>query len=137
MAVTTTDIAAALGRPAPSPGSTEEQQWSLWISDALMLIGVRYPDLTVLNQDRLDYVVREAVVAQVRRPDDLTSVDIAVDDGRVSKRYSTSSGRVTIRDEWWDLLATATVRGAWTHDTLAARREGYTWLTPDTWIPLP
>ena len=96
-------------------------------------------DETTIDQARLDYVVREAVVAQVRRPDDMTSVDIAVDDGRVSKRYSTSAGRVTIRDEWWDLLAPADsdLRGAWTHDTLASRSQGYTWLTPDTWVPLP
>jgi hypothetical protein len=113
MTVTTDTIAVALGRTAPAPGSVEADQWSLWISDALMLIGARLGDTTLLDQDKLDYVVREAVVAQVRRPDDATAVDIAVDDGRVSRTYRSSAGRVTIRSEWWDLLSpTASTSGA-------------------------
>ena len=98
------DIAAALGRPAPAQDSADYEQWSMWINDALMLIEARLGDPSALNPTRLDYVVREAVVAMVRRPDDSTQVDVAVDDGRVSKRYSSGSGRVTIRDEWWALL---------------------------------
>lgn len=104
MSVTPADIAVALGRTAPALGSTEHDQWAMWIADALMLIAARLGDPAALDQDRLDYVVREAVVAQVRRPDDSTSVDISVDDGRVSRRYSSGSGRVWIRDEWWALL---------------------------------
>lgn len=104
MTVTPENIAAALGRPTPAQGSPERAQWSIWISDALMLIEARLGDLARLDRAKLDYVVREAVVAQARRPDDSTQVDVAIDDGRVSKRYSSGSGRVTIRDEWWALL---------------------------------
>lgn len=102
--VTPDDIAVALGRAAPVAFSSEFNQWLLWIEDARRLIRNRLGDLEALDQENLDYVVREAVVAQVRRPDDSTSVDIAIDDGRVSKRYSSGSGRVWIRPEWWTLL---------------------------------
>lgn len=117
MAVTTTvapaDIAVALGRTAP-PDVTEAQ-WQTWIDDAVFLIEQRVATLghtEQLDQAAIDYVVRHAVVAQVQRPDDSTSVDIAVDDGRVSKRYSTGSGRVSIRDEWWDILGLNPSAGA-------------------------
>lgn len=117
MAVTPETIAVALGRTTPDPTSTEYAQWSMWIADALMLISDRLGDLTELDQAKLDYVVREAVATQVRRPDDATSVDVAVDDGRVSRTYRSGGGRVTIRDEWWDLLSPATKSGAFTVDT--------------------
>lgn len=104
MSVTPENIAVALGRPAPDAGSAERAQWEMWISDALMLIGARLGDTALLDQPTLDYVVREAVVAQVRRPDDSTQVDVAVDDARVSRRYSTGTGRVSIVDAWWALL---------------------------------
>ena len=105
MAVTPETIAVALGRTAPAAESPEFEQWEMWISDARMLIHARLGDLNALDQEKLDYVVREAVVAQVKRPDDATSVDVRVDDGGVRKDYRTGSGRVTIRDEWWDLLS--------------------------------
>lgn len=113
MAVTPATIAVALGRTAPDSGSTEFAQWEMWISDALMLISARLvgtgtdqvESLDDLDQPTLDYVVREAVVAQVRRPDDATQVEVKVDDGSTAKTYKTSAGRVTIRDEWWDLLS--------------------------------
>ena len=142
MSVTPADIAVALGRTAPALGSTEHDQWAMWIADALMLITARLGDVSLLDQDRLDYVVREAVVAQVRRPDDVTSVDVAVDDGRVSKRYSSGSGRVTIRDEWWALLSPeSSGRRAFEVDTMPAVSGvlgvDYWWATPtDTvWLP--
>lgn len=113
MAVIPDDIAVALGRTAPDPASAEFAQWTMWIADAEMLIRSRLGDLALLDQDVLAYVIREAVVAQVRRPDDATSVDVRVDDGAVSKTYRTSAGRVSIRDEWWNLLApTGTSGGA-------------------------
>lgn len=105
MTVTPETIAVALGRIAPADGSPEFEQWEMWIGDALMLIHARLGDLNALDQEKLDYVVREAVVAQVKRPDDATSVDVRVDDGGVRKDYRTGSGRVAIRDEWWDLLS--------------------------------
>lgn len=121
MAVTPDGIAVALGRAAPDDPSLERSQWEMWISDARMLISARLvgdldwqvASLDDLDQTTLDYVVREAVVAQVRRPDDATQVEVRVDDGAVGKTYRSSSGRVTIRDEWWDLLSpTDSSRGA-------------------------
>ena len=128
MSVTTADIAAALGRPTPPPDSTDSAQWSMWIDDALMLIGARLGDVSQLDQTRLDYVVREAVVAMVRRPDDSTQVDVAIDDGRVSKRYSSSTGKVGITDEWWSWLGLAGSSSAF------STRPGF---EPDYIWPLP
>lgn len=105
MPVTPADIAVALGRATPAEDSADFKQWDLWIGDALLLIEARLGDPSDLDQAKLDYVVREAVVAQVRRPDDATSVDVRVDDGAVSKTYRSSAGRVTIIDAWWNLLA--------------------------------
>ena len=105
MAVTPGDIAVALGRTAPDPASADYLQWELWISDALMLIEARLGDPALLDQAILDYVVREAVVAQVRRPDDATQVAVSVDDGSVSRTYRSSAGRVSIIQAWWDLLS--------------------------------
>lgn len=107
MAVTPADIAVALGRPAPESGSITEQQWQLWIDDAEMLIESRRqqvdPDL-VLDEAKLDYVVREAVVAHVKHPDDATNVTVSVDDASTSRTYRSGKGRVQILDEWWALL---------------------------------
>lgn len=104
MAVTPADVAVALGQTAPAADSSAFAQWMMWIGDARMLIGARFPNLDELDQIRLDYVVREAVVAHVRRPDDATSVEVAVDDGREARTYKSGKGRVVILDEWWNLL---------------------------------
>lgn len=108
MAVTPETIAVALGRTAPDQGSPEWVQWEMWIGDALMLIEARLGDPAELDQAKLDYVVREAVAAHVRRPDDVTQVSTSVDDGSTSRTYRSGKGRVTILDEWWDLLAPKT-----------------------------
>lgn len=135
--VTPDTIATALGRTAPTFGTPEYEQWSMWINDALMLIAARLvgtqpgqvATLDDLDQDKLAYVVREAVVAQVRRPDDATQVAIAVDDGNVSRTYRSSAGRVTIRDEWWDLLSpTDSEAGkAFSVDTTPVVANGHAW----------
>lgn len=105
MAVTPTDIAVELGRTTPGSDSLEYAQWELWIADALMLISARLGDLSAIDQDRLNYVVRLAVSAHVKRPDDATQVTIAVDDANSSRTYRSSRGRVEIIDEWWALLS--------------------------------
>lgn len=111
MAVTPSNIAVELGRTAPDSASAEYAQWELWIADALMLIGARLGDVSLLDQDRLDYVVRLAVAAHVRRPDDATQVAVSVDDGSVSRTYRTSRGRVEIIDDWWALLSPTDTTG--------------------------
>lgn len=103
MAATVSDIETALGRTLTS---TEQEQAAQWISDALMLIGARLGDVALLDQDRLDYVVREAVVARFRNPEGFQSESI--DD--YTYRHGAETRRVTILDEWWNLL-TPTVEG--------------------------
>jgi hypothetical protein len=104
--VTPATIAVALGRTAPEHNSVTEQQWQMWIDDAQMLIAARRHELLASAPDpnALDYVVREAVAAHVRRPDDATQVTVSVDDGSTSKTYRSGRGRVEILDEWWALL---------------------------------
>ncbi len=129
MSVTPSMLAVALGVTAPEPGSVTEQQWALWVGDAEMLIearrvllGVAVPDLA-----KLDYVVREAVAAHIKRPDDATQVTIAVDDGSSSKSYKTGRGRVTILDEWWALLGLVESSGAFSVDTVSALSRHLPW----------
>ena len=121
--VTPATIAVALGRTAPVDGSVESQQWQMWIDDALMLIEARKLELAVtteLDAAKVDYVVRQAVVAHVQRPDDATQVTVAVDDGNVSRTYRSGKGRIDILDEWWTLLGlTSPTGGAYSIDTVA------------------
>lgn len=118
MSVTPGMIAVALGQAAPEPGSVTEQQWEMWVQDAKMLISARQGELGAAAPDQapLDYVVREAVVAHIKRPDDATQVTIAVDDGSSSRSYKTGKGRVTILDEWWELLGLVEASGAFSVD---------------------
>ncbi|HEY9494781.1 MAG TPA: hypothetical protein VIR15_08010 [Intrasporangium sp.] len=121
--VTPAMVAVALGQSAPASGSPTEQQWQMWIDDALMLIQLRADDLAVavIDQARLDYVVREAVVAQVRRPDSATQVTVSVDDASTSKTYRSSTGRIGILDEWWSMLGLTPRTGrAFEVDTMPA-----------------
>lgn len=108
MAVTPAMIAVKLGRAAPEPGSIQEQQWQMDIDDAYMLIENRADELGVdmatISEIKLDYVVREAVAAYIKRPDDATQVSITVDDGTTSRSYQSGKGRISIIDEWWRML---------------------------------
>lgn len=118
MSVTPEMLAVALGQTAPEPGSVTAQQWQMWIDDAVMLIDARQASLGAVapDQAKLDYVVREAVAAHIKRPDDATQVTIAVDDGSSSRSYKTGKGRVTILDEWWALLGLVETSGAFAVD---------------------
>lgn len=108
MPVTPAMIAVKLGVTAPEPGSVQEQQWQMDIDDALMLIEDRAEQLDVeistISEKKLDYVIREAVVAHIKKPDDATQVSITVDDATTSKSYRSGKGRVSILDEWWTML---------------------------------
>ena len=124
MAVTPDTIAVALGRDSPSADSADYFQWAMWIADAEMLIDDRKTTLEIvdaIDEAKLDYVVREAVVAHVRRPDNATQVTVSVNDASTSKTYRSGRGRVEIIDEWWTLLGlTAPTGGAFAIDTVAA-----------------
>ena len=110
MAVTTDDIAKRLGR---SFSTAEVAQVEAWIGDAEWLINSRAARLGLsVDPDVQDRVVALAVVEMARNPQSETQVDVAVDDGRVSKRYSSSTGKVGITDEWWSWLGLAGSSGA-------------------------
>jgi hypothetical protein len=119
MTITPQDIAVALGRTGPT--AEEDAQWQLWVDDAFMLIDFRKDALEItdeLDEIRLDYVVREAVVAHVRRPDNATQVTVAVNDASTSRTYRSGRGRVEIIDEWWELLGlTSPSAGVYAIDT--------------------
>jgi hypothetical protein len=127
MSVTPDTIAVALGVTVPE--SIQYDQWSMWIADAEMLIESRRAALGGLAVDelKLDYVVREAVVAQVKRPDDATQVTVSVDDGSSSKTYRSGAGRVTILDEWWTLLGLTDPKGAFSIDLVGASSVHLPW----------
>jgi hypothetical protein len=113
----------------PEPGSVTEQQWQMWVDDALMLIEARRVLLGAEAPDeaRLDYVVREAVAAHIKRPDDATQVTVAVDDGSSSRSYKTGKGRVTILDEWWALLGLVETSGAFSVDMVSTYSRHLPW----------
>lgn len=129
MSVTPAMLAVALGQAAPGAGSVTEQQWGMWIDDAEMLIEARRMLLGLEEPDeaKLDYVVREAVVAHIKRPDDATQVTVAVDDASSSRSYQTGKGRVTILDEWWALLGLVEASGAFSIDQVGRASVHLAW----------
>ncbi|PYY32359.1 hypothetical protein [Curtobacterium sp. MCBD17_030] len=130
MAVDIEKIAVALGRAAPEPDSLLAQQWQMWIDDAELLIELRAQELQkpMPDEAKLDYVVRQAVVAQIKKPDDATQVTISVDDGSSSKTYQSAKGRVAIIDEWWALLGLVTVNtGAYSFDMASPTSRHLPW----------
>jgi hypothetical protein len=133
MSVTPEMLAVALGQAAPEPASVMYQQWQMWVEDAYMLVEVRRakiaPDM-FLDQARLDYVIREVVVAHIKKPDDATQVTIAVDDASTSKTYQSGKGRVTIVDEFWALLGLLEPEsGAYSIDTVGTATRHLPWCT--------
>lgn len=105
MAVTVEHVRVSVGRPLTT---FETDQATLWISDALVLIGARATrertNLASLDQGSLDMVVREAVAARIKKPDDATQVSVSVDDGQMSRTYKSATGQIEITDAWWELL---------------------------------
>jgi hypothetical protein len=100
-----TDVETSLGRTLTG---SEQAQVYQWIGDAELLIGARLGDIALLDQPTLAYVVREAVVSRTRNPDGMQSETI--DD--YTYRLPAETRRVTILDEWWNLLDPQTGSGA-------------------------
>ena len=120
------DIAVELGRTDPPEGSPELAQWHQWIEATRHRISKGDGDhpglgnLAALDQETLDYVVRMAVAAHVRKPDAATTVEVAVDDARTSRTYTSGRGEVEIQDRWWRMLGSPTKRRrAYTIDTVS------------------
>lgn len=121
MTVTAAMIGIALGRTGP-PTDAETAQWDMWIADAVMLIEARALALEIdpadIPEAKLDYVVRQAVVGHVRRPDAATQVTVSIQDASTSKTYRSGSGQIEFLDEWWVLLGlTSSATGAFSIDT--------------------
>lgn len=137
MAVALEDIATRMGVATPGSNSPQGKQWVTWIGDATLLVRLRAESLGLtlegLDPEALDRVVTLAVVAMARKPDDATTVDVAIDDGRVSRRYESSTGRVGILDEWWGWLGLTTPSGAF------STRPGFDpdAVLLDPWVTLP
>lgn len=124
MTVELAKIAIELGRAAPDPDTALAAQWQLWIDDAEMLIEDRAAELgkDMPDEKKVDYVVRQAVVKHVRKPDDATQVTVSVDDGSSSRTYQSGQGRVVILDEWWAQLGLVKASGgAYAFDTAPGR----------------
>ena len=113
--ITPAEIAVELDRPTPATDSSTWASWESWINQARYLIGKRL-DIDTLDPADVDYVVLQSVAEHARHPENATQVDVQVDDGRVSKRYVSGKGRVSILDELWALLDPdlATEAGAFT-----------------------
>lgn len=125
--ITYTDVAVSLGRPISDP--LEQAQVTQWIADAELLVGARLGDLAELDQDVLAYVVREAVIARMRNPEGYQSETI--DD--YTYRHGSTAGRVTILDDWWDLLTPDGSSAAFTITPYGA--PGYS--EPEAWWSSP
>ncbi len=116
MGVSPEDVELGLGRTATS--DLERSRWSMWIDDALMLVEARLGDTAALNQRKLDYVVREAVIAHIKHPEDATQVSVSVDNASTARTYRSGKGRVTIPDDLWELLSPTERSTAFSVDTL-------------------
>jgi hypothetical protein len=130
MSVSPATLAVALGQAAPDSGSPEWDQWQMWIDDAEMLIQIRKEQLAIIepiDTAKLDYVVREAVVAHIKKPDDATQVTVSVDDASSSRTYRSGKGRVTILDEWWTLLGLTNPSGAFAIDMVGVGTVHLPW----------
>lgn len=107
MAVATyEDVAVALGRPISD--TAEQAQVDYWLGAVELVIGARLGDVALLDQAALLYVEVEAVVARMQNPGGYQSETI--DD--YTYRFGTETRRVTILDEWWNLLDPDTGSGA-------------------------
>jgi hypothetical protein len=127
MAVATfEDVAVAIGRPITS--GEEIDQVEHWLTGAELQIVARLGDVAELDQVAVVYVEAEAVAAKLANPNGYQYE--AIDDYRYG--LPTESRRVTITDEWWDLLTPADGSGsAFTITPYGV--PGYS-VEPDWWV---
>lgn len=129
MAVATyEDVAVAIGRPISD--ATEQAQVTYWLTSAELIIRARLGDVAALDQAVLKFVETEAVAAKMQNPEGFASETI--DD--YTYRLPAESRRVTILDEWWQMLdpdsgsASSSIRPGFEPDT-----AGWSVSTPPTW----
>ena len=126
MAVATvSDVETSLGRPITD--AAEIAQVTQWLEDAELLIRSRLGDVSLLDQDVVAYVEREAVISKMRNPEGYQSETI--DD--YTYRHGDTRGRVSILDEWWVMLTPDASSAAF---TIAPFSEpGYRTDVTDSW----
>lgn len=100
------DVAVALGRPITDPD--EQAQVTYWIESVELQIRARLGDVFDLDPAVVKYVEVEAVATKMQNPSGFQSE--TVDD--YTYRYGAETRRVTILDEWWDLLRPASASAA-------------------------
>ena len=115
------DIATHLGRPL---NSTEEAQVSLWIGWLEADIALRLPPPTLVDDLVAQRVIVQSIAAYMDNPSAASEVQVSVDDGSVTKRYTKSLGRVQILPELWADLGWSGDTGAFTVTPYAAPDVG-------------
>lgn len=118
---TSNDVATHLGR---SLSTTEESQINLWISWLEADIGRNMPDPTTVDGTTAQRVIVQSIAAYLDNPTAASEVQVSVDDGSVTKRYTRSLGRVQILPELWADLGWSGDTGAFTVTPYAAADTG-------------
>lgn len=107
--LTTAAIAALGAELGRTLTATEETQATQRVKNALVVIRGRLGQaLTGVSDDNLVYVLSEVLLARTRNPEGFQSEQI--DD--YSYRHGAETRRVSILDEWWDLLTPVRESGA-------------------------
>lgn len=117
------EISTSLGR---SLTAAETAQATLWLKQARILLQNRLGDLDDLDQDALDMVLVEVVVARLRRPNPgstSTSRQVSVDDGSVQETtsYERAVSPGDIEGWMWELLAPKRAAGAFSISPAGAK----------------
>lgn len=86
----------------------EDETVNYWISVAELKIRNKLGDLEELDEQNLKYVIVQAVSAHVRNPDGTSRIDVAVNGASESRTLTRSTGEITIKDEWWEMLSPKT-----------------------------
>ena len=92
-----TDVAAHLGRPLSAAETTQVTLWIGWLEAD---IEARI-DVAEVDGNTVQRVVVESIADYMRNPDRASQVAVQVDDANITKRYSSSSGRVQVLPELW------------------------------------
>ena len=79
--------------------------WVDWVfADVQAVATAAGVDAFGLDLAQVDRFIIEAVLYRLAHPDDATQVDVQVDDARVSRRYSSSTGQFVYQPGWWAWL---------------------------------
>lgn len=85
--------------------SVSDENIAYWIDTAELIIENRLGELSALDARTLKFVIVEAVSEKAKNPEGNTQISVSADGVSESKTITRASGRVEIRDEWWQMLA--------------------------------